>query len=324
VIDTTRALQPLNEAERSIVLLQNYQSSAELASAVQETNAAVQRTLRSLLRSDRGAPDDLRMAALSPTDLTPDRLIPTLRQRELISLQLAGSIHELEQAARRAADGHVRASDADLALRVVDQLREEVLHPRERAVRAVAHTAVTTGALEDGPHMVPQPGAATKPLKIMAIAAGVLVLGLLIWGLFFRASAMDKGKAAYQAGRYAEAQQIFQQEVDDDVANATAAFYLARLYRRERRFDDAAKVLRRAVDERPQDPALREEFGHLFMDLNQPAAAARRYQEAVEIDPDNARTWVWLIRALRAAGDPTAEATLQRAPDQARALLQGR
>jgi tetratricopeptide (TPR) repeat protein len=172
--------------------------------------------------------------------------------------------------------------------------------------------------------MVPQPGAATKPLKIMAIAAGVLVLGLLIWGLFFRASAMDKGKAAYQAGRYAEAQQIFQQEVDDDVANATAAFYLARLYRRERRFDDAAKVLRRAVDERPQDPALREEFGHLFMDLNQPAAAARRYQEAVEIDPDNARTWVWLIRALRAAGDPTAEATLQRAPDQARALLQGR
>jgi tetratricopeptide (TPR) repeat protein len=324
MIDVSRALQPLTEAERSIALLQNYESSAELANAVQETNAAVQRTLRSLLRADRAAPDDLRMAALSPTELTPDRLIPALRQRDLISLQLAGSIHELEQAGRRAAEGHVRPGDADLALRVVDQLRAEVQNRSEHTVRTVAHTAVTTGALEEAPHMVPQPDDNSKPMKIAGIVAGVLVFALLIWGLFFRSSPIEKGREAYQAGRYADAQQIFQKEVDDDVANATAAFYLARIHRRERRYAEAAKVLRRAVDERPQDAGLREEFGHVFMDLNQPAAAARRYQEAVEIEPENARTWVWLVRALRAAGDPTAEATLQRAPEQARALLQGR
>ena len=324
MIDVSRALQPLTEAERSIAQLQNYESSADLATAVQETNAAVQRTLRSLLRSDRAAPDDLRMAALSPTELTPDRLIPALRQRDLISLQLAGSIHELEQASRRAAEGHVRPGDADLALRVVDQLRAEVQNRSERAVRTVAHTAVTTGALEEAPHMVPQPADNSKPMKIAGVIAGVVVFALLIWGLFFRSSAIEKGREAYQAGRYADAQQIFQKEVDDDVANATAAFYLARIHRRERRYGEAAKVLRRAVDERPQDAGLREEFGHLFMDLNQPAAAARRYQEAVDIEPENARTWVWLVRALRAAGDPTAEATLQRAPEQARALLQGR
>jgi tetratricopeptide (TPR) repeat protein len=327
MIDANRALQPLDEAAHAIGQLQTYESSADLAAAVQETNTAVQRTLRSLLRFDRGAPDDLRMAALSPTELTPDRLIPTLRQRELISLQLAGSIHELEQAARRAAQTQSRASDADLALRVVDQLREEV-HRRaqreEQDVRNVAHTAVTTGAVEEEPHLVPAASTPPRPMKIAAMIGGVVLALLLIWGLFFRQSRMDRGLEAYEAGRFSEAQQIFQQEVDVDVANATAAFYLARLYRRERRHADAAKVLHRAIQERPQDAVLQVEFGNVFMDLNQPAAAARRYQAAIEIDPENARNWVLLVRAQRAAGDPGAEATVQRAPEEARALLQGR
>jgi tetratricopeptide (TPR) repeat protein len=324
MIDVNRALQPLNEAERAIAQLQSYESSAELAAALQETNSAVQRTLRSLLRSDRGAPDDLRMAALSPTELAPDRLIPTLRQRDLISLQLAGMIHELEQAARRAAEAHARPSDADHALRVVDQLRDEVQHYSERTMRAVAHTAVTTGALEEAPHVVPQSDAKARPYKLIALVAGVVVLGLLVWAVFMRESRLDKGIAAYNSQRYAEARQLLQEEVDDDVANTAAAFYLARTHRAERRYADAAKVLRRAVDEKPQDASLRAEFGNLFMDLNQPAAAARRYQEAVEIDAENPRNWVLLIRALRAAGDANADAVAQRAPAEARALLEGR
>jgi tetratricopeptide (TPR) repeat protein len=324
MIDAQRALQPLDEAANAIGQLQTYESSAELASALQETNSAVQRTLRSLLRFDRGAPDDLRMAALSPTELAPDRLIPTLRQRDLISLQLAGSIHELEQAARRASQAQTRASDADLGLRVVDQLRDEVHRRAEKEVRSVAHTAVTTGAVEEPPRVVPDANTRSRPLKPALIAAAVLILALLVWGLFFRQSRMDRGLDAYRAGRYSEAQQIFQQEVDDDVANATAAFYLARLYRRERRSADAAKVLHRAIQERPQDAVLQVEFGNVFMDLNQPAAAVRRYQAAVEVEPENARNWVLLVRAQRAAGDPAAEATMQRAPEEARALLQGR
>jgi tetratricopeptide (TPR) repeat protein len=326
MIDANRALQPLDEAAHAIGQLQTYESSAELAAALQETHAAVQRTLRSLLRFDRGAPDDLRMAALSTTELTPDRLIPTLRQRDLISLQLAGSIHDLEQAAKRGAQNQARASDADLALRVVDQLREEV-HRRaaheERDMRQVAHAAVTAGAVEEAPHLVPAASTPPRPMKIVAIAGGVVLALLLIWGLFFRQSRMERGIEAYEAARYSEAQQIFQQEVEDDVSNATAAFYLARLYRRERRYADAAKVLHRAVQERPQDAVLQVEFGNVFMDLHQPAAAARRYQAAVEIDPENARNWVLLVRAQREAGDPAADATMQRAPDEARALLQG-
>lgn len=324
MIDVHRALQPLNEAERAIAQLQNYESSAELAAALQETNNAVQRTLRSLLRADRGAPEDLRMAALSPTELTPDRLIPTLRQRELVSLQLAGMIHEMEQASRRAAQGQVRPSDADHALRVVDQLRDEVQNYSERNMRAVAHTAVTTGAIEEAPHVVPQADMRARPYKILALIAGLLIVAVLVWGVFLRQSRTDKGIAAYKEGRVAEAQKLLQEEVDDDVSNTTAAFYLAQLYRREKRYSDAAKVLRRAVDESPQDPTLRAAFGNLFMDMNQPAAAARRYGEAAELDPENSGYWVGQVRALRAAGDPNSEAVLQRAPQEARALLEGR
>jgi tetratricopeptide (TPR) repeat protein len=322
MIDVHRALQPLNEAERAIAQLQTYESSAELAAALQETNAAVQRTLRSLLRADRGAPDDLRMAALSPTELTPDRLIPALRQRDLISLQLAGMIHELEQASRRAAEGHVRATDADLALRVVDQLRDDVQHYSERNVREVAHTAVTTGALEEEPHVVPQSDTRARPFKIVALLAALIIVGVLVWGLFFRESRLERGIAAYKEQRYGDARALLQEEVDDDVSNTTAAFYLARSLRAERRHADAAKVLRRAVEEKPEDPTLRAEFGNLFMDLNQPAAAARRYQEAVNLDADNNVYWINLVRALRAAGDPSSETVLQRAPQEARAVLE--
>lgn len=322
MIDVNRALQPLNEAERAIAQLQTYQSAAELAEAVQETNAAVQRTLRTLLRFDRGAPDDLRMAALSPTELTPDRLIPALRQRNLISLTLAGSIHDLELASRRAAEGHPRASDADLALRVVDQLRDEVQNRSEHNVREVAHNAVTTGMVEDEPHVVDDASSRRSPMRIVATIAAVIIIGLLIWSMFFRQSDMERGIAAYNAGRYSEAQQIFQQQFDDDVGNAGAAFYLSRIHRRARRFNEAAEVLRRAVDESPEDKFLRIELGDLFMDLNQPSAAARRYQEAIDIDPGYSNAWVRLVRAQRAAGDPNAETTLQRAPEEARALLQ--
>lgn len=323
MIDVNRALQPLNEAERAIAQLQTYESSAELASALQAVNAAVQKTLRSLLRFDRGAPDDLRLAALSPTELAPERLIPALRQRDLISLQLAGSIHELDQASQRAGRGQIRASDGDLGLRVVDQLRDEIQNYGDRDVRAVAHTTVTSGVLDDEAQVVPAESA-RKPWRIAVILATMAIIGVLIWALTMRDSRMDRGIAAYNAGKFAEAQQIFQQEVDDNVANATAAFYLSRLYRRERRYDEAGKVLRRAVDERPDDAYLRAEFGNLFMDLQQPAAAARQYQRAIDIDADNPRNWVALVRAQRAAGDPNAEVTLQRAPDEARALLQGR
>jgi cytochrome c-type biogenesis protein CcmH/NrfG len=79
--------------------------------------------------------------------------------------------------------------------------------------------------------------------------------------------------------------------------------------------------LRRALDKTPNDKFLREELGNLFMLLNHPDLAAKQYRLAQQQDPKNARYWVKLVQALRAAGDPEADAVLQQAPEEARAML---
>jgi len=322
MIDVNRGLEPLREAEPAIKKLQDYESTAELASAVQATHAAVQRSLRYLLRADKGAPDDLRLVALSPSELAPDRLIPALRQRDLISLDLAGQVHDLEQCALRAERGSVRAVDADLALRVVDQLRTEIQSLGDRGVREVAHSTVAGGPLDEV-HAVP-PATETMRMnpRMLIVAAGALVLLLAAWLLFFNKSPTEKGIGQFNAGQYEQAEQTLRDVVADDPGDARAAFYLALLYRRTQRTEEAGTVLRRALEKNPNDPFLREELGNLFMALGRPELAAKQFRIAQEQDPDNPRYWVRLVTALREAGDPEAEAVLQRAPAEARAMLQ--
>src|SRR2546430_6435111 len=117
MIDPARVLQPLDEAQTDIRQLSDYQNTDDLSRAVQEAWRAVERSLRLLLRADMGAPDALRLSALSADELPADRLIESLRQRNRISLELAGMTHELERAAARAAAGGVRAADADVGRR---------------------------------------------------------------------------------------------------------------------------------------------------------------------------------------------------------------
>jgi len=320
MIDVNRGLEPLHEAEAAIRKLQNYESTAELASAVQATHAAVQRSLRYLLRADKGAPDDLRMVALSPSELAPDRLIPALRQRDLISLDLAGQIHELEQCALRAERGSVRAVDADLALRVVDQLRNEIQSLGDRNMREVAHSTVANGPLDEV-HPVPPARQTRLDPRILASAAAAVVLLLAVWLLFFHKSKTEKGISQFEAGQYEQSEQTLRSVVADDPGDEQAAFYLALLYRRTERTEEAGTVLRQAIEQNPNDPHLREELGNLFMVLARPELAAKQFRIAQEQDPDNARYWVRLVTALREAGDPEAEAVLQRAPAEARAML---
>jgi len=317
VIDSTRVLQPLSEAGAAIKKLQDYESQAELASAVQATNAAVQKSLRYLLRADKSAPDDMRLAALSPADLASDRLIPALRQRNLISLDLAGQVHELDLAATRAQQGNIRAADGDLALRTVDHLRAEVSELGERPIREAAHSAVEDGPL-DKPHAV-RPSSNSRARLAGALIA-IVVIVLAGW-LLLRKSPTEKGVAQFTKGDYSGAERTLNDVANENPGDATASYYLAILYRRSQRYDDAGRVLRRAIDKNPNDKFLREELGNLFMLLNHPDLAAKQYRLAQQQDPKNARYWVKLVEALRAAGDPEADAVLQQAPEEARAML---
>lgn len=321
-MDTARVLRPLDEAAPSIDKLDNYHSTEELSSALQDTWQAVDRTLRGLLRADPAAPDDVRLSAMSAADLPHDRLITALRQRDLISLRLAGMIHELELAHRRAAETGVRASDADHAATVAAQLRSEVSALGDRPVAKVAHNVVETGAVEQPPRDVPKATVRNRKdlMRMAAIGGGVLLLILIAFLLLGRDSELEKGIAAFQGEQWQQAEQhLLEASKDED--DVTAQLYLARVYRSTRQYDRAAAVLRTAAQNHPNDDDLQRELGKLFLDLNRPQQAVERLKRAREIDQADQANWIWLIRAMRLAGDPASEQVLQEAPDEVRAAL---
>ncbi len=324
--DASRVLRPLDEAEHAIHMLEEYRTTEELGRAVVETWHAVDRSLRLLLRTDPDAPDALRLAALSPTELTLDRLLDALRRRDAISIELAGSAHELERAAARSERGDVRAADGDLARRVVALLRDEVTGRRraeaEEPPLVLAGPDEEAAGAEPESALPPERWAGARRLTLAAAVVSVLVLIAFVFVLLrWFDDRMDNAVAAFAAGRLDEAEAAFQEILEDAPEDVTVLLYLGRINRRQGDHAAAADYLRRAARLAPRDPAVRRELGHLFMELERPAAAAEQYQRALEADPGDERAWIGLILALRSAGDPRAEELLRQAPPNVRAVL---
>ena len=318
MIDKTRVLRPLQEAEAAIEKLDNYQAQTELAAALQTTWQAIDRTLRNLLRADPGAPDDVRLGALSPADVPLDRLVSALRQRNLISLQLAGMIHEMDQSARRMTQGEVRPVDGDHARNVVDVLRAEVNAAGDRPIQTATHTAIESGMLDLPAHPVPT-AVARQRYRMAAIAAGILVLVLILVAVIRHQSDLEKGIAAFEAQNWREAERTLTKDAEN--GDATAQLYLARVYRATQQYQRAAAVLRKAATTHSEDDDIQRELGKLFLDLNRPADAVRYFQKAQKLQTDDQANWFWLVRGMRAANDPNAEVVLQEAPPEVRAAM---
>jgi len=319
-VDATAALRPLDEAADAIRRLHEYETLSELGSAVDRTWIAVERSLRLLLRSDSAAPEAHRMSALSTEGFTVEEVIQSLRSRDRISIELAGSVHQLRAAAER---GAARPADADVATAAVDGLRREL------------RAASPEGSAAPEPDFGPEATAAgyerpAEPVvrgtgRWMAwLAAGLALLFIvaLVW-VFARGADREYEAAvqAFRSGRLDSAAAGFERVVQDQPTRVSALLYLGRVYRRQLRHDDAAEVLRTAAAESPGDADVRRELGHLFMDLGQPSSAARQYERALEQEPDEVRNWAGLIRALRAQGDPRAEQLLRDAPPAVRDIL---
>lgn len=324
MMDPDRVLEPLGEVEDAIRRLHVYETPAELDAAVRATVQGVERVLRRMLRADVDAPDEERVAALSPADLPVDRVVASLRGRERISLEVAGTATALFRAVER---GAVRAADADRAIEVVARLREEV------EALAAGGAARGRGGVE--PAAVPEAPApeATVPARSPLLSRRWLFTGIavtvslaILAGLILVLARsldreMDQGIAAFRAGRLDEAAGRFEAVVEDAPDNVTARLYLARIYRRRGDTRAAAEQLQAAVRIAPQDADVRRELGHLLLSLGRVSAAADQYRRALEIEPDDTPSWIGLIRALRAQGDPAAETLLQQATPEARAIL---
>ena len=317
--DSAAALRPLDDASSAIDRLRDYQSTADLGPALEAVRAAVERALRLRLRSDPTAPEHDRLAALSGADLSLDEVVRSLRTRDLISLETAGTVHQLEAAVARAREDGPRAADADVALRAVSRLRTD-LPTRGRAQLSPEPKPPQQSPPETGESKPPERRG--RWMAWLAAGLAAVFVALSAWVLT-RGGAADYEAAvtAFRAGRLDSAAVGFQRVLEDRPQDASALLYLARIHRREGRAAESAAALRQAARIAPADPDIRRELGHLFMDLGQPRSAVGQYERALEADPEEPRTWAALIGALRAAGDPRAERLLADAPAEVQALL---
>ncbi|HEX9107898.1 MAG TPA: tetratricopeptide repeat protein [Longimicrobiales bacterium] len=321
MIDAPRVLRPLSEAGDAIDRLVTYERPADLAGALEATWTALDRSLRLLLRSDTSMPEEHRLSALAPDEMPLPRLIEALRQRNLISMELAGRVHELAQAAQRAASGDVRASDADVARGAVTELRREVSAAAESPVQEAAHQVVATGAVEEPPQPVPPPRRRPSILLGLVLLAVLALVATALYLAFGRGDPDAAAVAAFKEGRLPVAEQGFRASLQKQPGDVVALLYLARIYRREGRLASADTMLAQAVHVAPDDPDVRRERGHLLMAAGKPGPAALEYERAVKAQPDEKLNWMALVQALRAANDPRVDQVIQRAPADIQPLL---
>lgn len=320
-MDRDRLIEPLAAAAAALAGLETHEDPAELERVILVAWRAVDRSLRLRLRADPRAPEDLRMSALS-ADLPTTRVIEELRRLDAIPLELAGVLSELQRAARRLVDEPPRAADADIARRAVQRFRAEL-----EAQRIAADAPAAGPAMVDAPPPDPATSAvaasAAAPSRRLVLGAAValvlIALALLVGRGMERP--FDEAVRAFRENRYEAAEPMFRQILADAPEHTTAMLYLARVYRREGRIEEAAELLRSAVRVDGRDPDVRRELGHLFLQLGRPAPAAEQYQLAVELDPEQTMNWIGLIHSLREDGDPRAETLLRDAPAEVRAAL---
>jgi hypothetical protein len=353
MIDRDRALRPLRDAAPSIERLETYESPAELVEALRATWHAIDTTLRTLLRSAPTVSDELRMAALSRTETSHDTVITELRRRDVISLRLAGRVHELMHVVESLDAATVRPGHADIAADVVAQLRAEV----EGAAASHGHAAPASAARAQSAGMAGMPGRAGTvqpadaegdadadadadagiavaarrrrrllpplrgPIALVAAAAVILILAVVMVFLFGRGSEMADGIDAFRAGRAGVAEQHFRAVLERDANNVTARLYLGRILRTQGRLQEATEVLGTAARLAPEDAAVRRELGYLLIGLDQAPQAAQQFRTAVELEPAEPLGWVGLYEALHRAGDPAAAEVLRRAPAEAQAMI---
>lgn len=325
--DAAAALRPIDDAAASVGKLHDYGSPAELAAAVQAVWEAVQRSLRIRLRGDRSAPDSHRLSALSEADLPVEDVVQSLRARDLISIETAGSIHGLRSAASRAREGDPRPEDADVAIDTVGRVRADLADAPPAA--AAGPSDARSPSVDDAESLMdatpPEDVPPERRGRWMAILAATLAAVFLLalgWMLVSGTSAdYDDAVAAFRAGRLDSAAVAFQRVLQDRPEDVDAMLYLGRIHRRLDQPSEAAAVLRRAAGVDPRDGDVRRELGHLFMDLSQPRSAVAQYERALEQEPDEMRNWAALIRALRALSDPRAEELLAEAPPEVQAML---
>ncbi|HEX2191502.1 MAG TPA: tetratricopeptide repeat protein, partial [Longimicrobiaceae bacterium] len=305
------ALKPLRKASGAADALRaGTGDAAERRAAVVQLAAAMEASLRRLLRDDPHVPLEVRLSALAPDELPTAELVAELRRRDRVSIELAAAFHELGARARALREGaEPEPADAELALRLAERLEWEADAPPRPPVPSPEEPVFA----EEDPLVHAVPPASRMPrgggLAWSAAALALVLLAAVAWWVWSRGAgdrALEEGIALFRAGQAEAAVPHFRRAVQEDPEDPRPRLFLARIYRDGGRLNEARMELRRALDEAPEDPGLNRELGFLLLDAGRPDLAVPRFRQAVTLDRESVAGWVGLVRALRAAGRPDA------------------
>lgn len=325
--DRSSALLPLQQvADRLATLRSAPADAAGHGAAVLDVIAAVEWTLRRLLRDAPVAPLQLRLSALAPDELRSDEVLGELRQHDLITMEAAAGVHHLFQIRDRLTAGRsALPADAGQAAQVADLLEAELsrptlVPPSVQETRPEGETRLD-GEVRDVPP--PRGRLGERRTLTVAGAAATLILVLLLLSRWLGGAGgsaeMEQGIALFRSGAYADAAHHFYRYAQRNPDEATPHLYLARIHRRLGRPELAGPALQEAMRLAPEDAAVHRELGFLLIDTGRFDVAVERFRAAVSMDSESPEGWLGLVLALRRDGRAAeAERVLARAPQQVR------
>lgn len=327
--DRSDALRPLwAAADRTAALRAGTLEGDAERTAILDIAEAVERSLRRLLRDAPDPPLPIRLRALDRDELRSDEVLAELRQHDLISIELAASVHELFETRGRLNGGQPpQPGDRPLAIRTVDRLEAEASAPPQPLAARSVEAAPEEDGLDETVVQTRRRAPELSGRKWAGIAGALVLLGVLALGVLRFAGGGDDGELArgialFRSGSYADAAAHFWRHSQDHPQDATPHLYLARIHRRMRRPDLAAAELREALRLAPGDAGVQSELGFLLLDAGRYDVAMQRFRAALRIDPEAGEAWIGLVRALEGSGRPDAARRVQaQAPERVREML---
>ncbi|HEU4585729.1 MAG TPA: tetratricopeptide repeat protein [Gemmatimonadaceae bacterium] len=324
----------LDAARPGMAKLDASRHPEEIAADIIEIWSSVETALRSLMGG---------------STLSGQALIRELRTRELISLEQAHSLLELQAVRERVDDTTYQPAqkDIDTAREAYDALQSGLVTPvsaRAGAASPYAPPAATPTIPPQSPSAEPAQVYVPPPREedvrrrrsiflgaLLILLAIVLVAGGVYWYRFRSGSIPSDVRAAialYERGQPEAARGAFTQAARAHPRMALPHLYLGRIARSEGDFAAAGNELKTAIELEPQNTMALNELGAFFLargtsfanqgrsdlassDYN---AARRNYVRALQLDPADSSARGFLGCALARLGRTTeAESWLARA-----------
>lgn len=98
-----------------------------------------------------------------------------------------------------------------------------------------------------------------------------------------------EGKAEFKNGEYDRAKELFEQALYLDATIAPYSYYLALTLEREKRYNEAGKMLNQALKIEPFNADYLAELGHVYLRLEFPLRAKSAFEKALQTSPSHKR-----------------------------------